>query len=76
MAPFLKQFCLDQNIALDQALYNELNAKNEEAFKKFDDRLEDAEKNLGETDISEALIDRANYLARIGDKVPFISRCR
>lgn len=42
---------------------------NEEELKKLDERLEDAEKNLGETDISDALIAKAQYLTKIGDKV-------
>jgi len=37
---------------------------------KLDDRLAEVEKTEGESEISDALKARANYLTRIGDKVP------
>ena len=46
-----------------------MQAENEEALKKLDDRLKDAEENLGETEISDTLLARAEHFARIGDKV-------
>ncbi|KAJ3393842.1 26S proteasome non-ATPase regulatory subunit 6 [Lobulomyces angularis] len=45
-----------------------LQEKNDEALAKLEERLVDAETNLGETDISDALIAKAEYLAKIGDK--------
>ena len=36
---------------------------------KIEERLEEAKKTEGETDIADALRARANYLTRIGDKV-------
>lgn len=35
----------------------------------MDSKIEDAEKNLGETEIREANLARAEYLSLIGDKV-------
>ncbi len=35
----------------------------------LDSKIEDAEKNLGETEIREANLARAEYLSLIGDKV-------
>ena len=43
--------------------------ENEEELKKLDERLEEAEKTEGETEIADALKARATYLTRIGDKV-------
>jgi len=43
---------------------------NAEELKKLDDKLADAEKIEGESEISDALKARANHLTRIGDKVP------
>ncbi|TFK18523.1 hypothetical protein FA15DRAFT_709800 [Coprinopsis marcescibilis] len=42
--------------------------RNTEELGKLDERLEEARKREGETEISEALKARANYLTRIGDK--------
>jgi len=41
---------------------------NEEELKKLDERLAEAEKTEGETEIADALRARATYLTRIGDK--------
>jgi 26S proteasome subunit RPN7 len=53
----------------DDALLKELEAKNAEELKKLDEKLAEAEKNEGETEISEALKARAFYFTKIGDKV-------
>ena len=42
--------------------------ENEEDLKKLDERVEDAKKQEGESDIADALRARANHFARIGDK--------
>ena len=42
---------------------------NKEELEKLDERLAEAEKTEGESEISDALKARANYLTRIGDKV-------
>ena len=46
-----------------------MQANNEEKFKKLDETLKDAEENLGETEIRDALYAKAEYLCQIGDKV-------
>jgi 26S proteasome regulatory subunit N7 len=46
---------------------------NEEQLKKLDERLAEAEKQEGESEISDALKARANHLTRIGDKVRIYS---
>ena len=53
----------------DQALYDSMVAKNEEELKKFDDKAVDAEQNQGETEVNEAFLSKADYYAKIGDKV-------
>jgi 26S proteasome regulatory subunit N7 len=50
-------------------LYKQLQKKNEEEIKRLQDKLEDAETNLGETEMSDVLRAKATYLARIGEKV-------
>jgi 26S proteasome regulatory subunit N7 len=41
---------------------------NEEELKKIEERIEDAEKNLGETEVNDGLVKKAEFFARIGDK--------
>ena len=50
-------------------LLSELEAKNKAELESIEAKLLDAETNLGETEISDALKAKAAYLARIGDKV-------
>ena len=70
MAPFYKHLCEDLKWwPLDQSLFSKLDKKNQETLKEWDDKREDAEKNLGDTEVMDALIGKANYYCRIGDKV-------
>ena len=57
-------------LPLNQSLLDSMEKDNAEELKKLDDRLAEAEKIEGESEISDALKARANYLTRIGDKVP------
>lgn len=42
---------------------------NEEKLKKLDENIEDAEKNLGEMEVRESNLAKAEYLSSIGDRV-------
>lgn len=53
----------------DKKLLERMEATNAEELKKFDERLKEAEKNEGESEIGDVLRARATYLTRIGDKV-------
>lgn len=53
----------------DKGLLEKLEKRNEEELKKLDERLAEAEKTEGESEIADALKARATYLTRIGDKV-------
>ena len=72
MAPYLKQITSLPSSPLhqlDPSILSTLEKANEEELAKLDARLEEAEKTEGESEISDALKARANYLTRIGDKV-------
>jgi len=73
MAPFYEEVCKDLGWPVDQALLSKMKAANEEKLKTLEDTIEDAEKNLGEMEVREALLRKAEYLCRIGDKVSFLS---
>ena len=69
MAPFYEEICKDLGWKVDQALLQKMKAENEAQIKKLDEAVEDAEKNLGETEVRESMLNKAEYLCRIGDKV-------
>jgi 26S proteasome regulatory subunit N7 len=52
---------------LDQTLLDQINSKNAQALALLDQKLQDATDNLGETEISECLLAKANHYSRIGD---------
>lgn len=54
---------------MDVDLLTKMKKANEEELKRLDEELEDAEKNLGESEIRDAMMAKAEYLCRIGDKV-------
>lgn len=69
MAPYYECLCKDLKWQLDVELLNRMKKANEDELKRLDDVLEDAEKNLGESEIRDAMMAKAEYLIRIGDKV-------
>lgn len=69
MAPYYEGLCKELKWQLDSDLLSKMKKTNEEELKRLDDVLEDAEKNLGESEIRDAMMAKAEYLIRIGDKV-------
>ena len=53
----------------DQVLYEKLKAENEEELETFQKEEEDAEEKAGETEVQAAKGKRAEFWARVGDKV-------
>ncbi|CAG8449925.1 10834_t:CDS:2 [Racocetra fulgida] len=68
MAPFYQLVTEELKIPLNKALLTKYQEANKEELQKLEERLQDAEKNLGETEISDALLAKADYFAKIGDK--------
>lgn len=71
MAPYYESLCKSLEWQVDADLLNKMKKANEEELKRLDDELEDAEKNLGESEIRDAMMAKAEYLCRIGDKVKY-----
>jgi len=70
MAPYYRSITSSSSVLpLDKALLESLEKANGDELKILDERLHEAEKQEGESEISDALKARANYLTRIGDKV-------
>ncbi|XP_012717635.1 26S proteasome non-ATPase regulatory subunit 6 [Fundulus heteroclitus] len=68
MAPYYEGLCKELKWPLDSELLSKMKKANEEELKRLDDVLEDAEKNLGESEIRDVMMAKAEYLIRIGDK--------
>jgi 26S proteasome regulatory subunit N7 len=69
MAPYYKMIAAaSSGLPLDQSLLEEMEKANQEEMQRLDERLKDAEETEGESEISDALRAKANYLTKIGDK--------
>lgn len=68
MAPYYEALCKELKWQLDTELLSKMKKANDEELKRLDDVLEDAEKNLGESEIRDVMMAKAEYLIRIGDK--------
>lgn len=68
MGPYYENMASGFGLTIDQKLLTELKTKNEEELKKLDAKKADAEENLGETEVKDALVEKAVYLCRIGHK--------
>jgi len=68
MAPFYRTVCKELKWKEDNKLWTEMTAENETEIKALDEKITDAEANLGESEHREALLAKAEYLTKIGDK--------
>jgi 26S proteasome regulatory subunit N7 len=69
MAPYYRLVTSTPALTCDEKLLEEMEAANTKELAKLDERLAEAEKTEGESEISDALKAKANHLTRIGDKV-------
>ncbi|XP_030768071.1 26S proteasome non-ATPase regulatory subunit 6 [Sitophilus oryzae] len=76
MAPWYDLICQEIGWKLDEKLLKTIKAKNDEQVKKLNEAIEDAEKNLGEMEVREAYLRKAEYYSRIGDKENALSTFR
>jgi 26S proteasome regulatory subunit N7 len=74
MAPYYRIVTSTAALPLDQTLLDSMEKANKDELDKLDERLVEAEKTEGESEISDALKARANYLTRVGDKVCRVHR--
>jgi len=68
MAPLYQIYAKDLNWTVDNTLLESMKEENAKALKEMEASIEDAEENLGESELREALLKKAEYLAVIGDK--------
>jgi len=68
MLPFYLSLAEQFKWEADNALVDALRKSNEEELKTIDDKIKDAQENLGESEIRDALLARADFYNRVGDK--------
>jgi 26S proteasome regulatory subunit N7 len=68
MAPFYRRVCSEFQWPVDAALASNMEAANAEELRVLDERLVDAEQNLGDIEVLEALLAKARMHSRVGDK--------
>ncbi|KAF5193849.1 26S proteasome non-ATPase regulatory subunit 6-like protein [Thalictrum thalictroides] len=68
MAPLYETLIADSVLEKDQVVLDSMRAKNEEELKKLDEKIADAEENLGESEVREAHLAKSLYYIRISDK--------
>ncbi|GAA5843858.1 hypothetical protein JCM11251_003536 [Rhodosporidiobolus azoricus] len=68
MAPYLSHLISRSVLPSNDSLLSSLQEKNSTELSRLADKLTDAKTNLGESEVAEALRERAAYLAKIGEK--------
>jgi len=68
MAKFYEECSHDLGWKMDKGLLERMKKENETELKKLNDAIDEAETSMGETEIREANLKKAEYLSRIGDK--------
>ena len=69
MAPFYQETCKEMKWEIDHELLKKMKTINETEMKRLSNALEDAEKNRGESEVRDIMLEKAEYLSKIGDKV-------
>lgn len=69
MGPFYSSLCSEVGRAVDTSLQGQLERDNKEKLQQLEEAITDAEENLGDLEHKDALMAKAEYLSRIGDKV-------
>ncbi|KAI3884977.1 hypothetical protein MKW98_002369 [Papaver atlanticum] len=68
MAPLYESLVADNVLEMDPKLFESMRAKNAEELKKIDEKVADAEENLGESEVREAHLAKSLFFIRISDK--------
>ena len=69
MAPFYEEVCRQLNWSVDQSRLSTMKTENDKKLKELEEKIKDAEANLGEIEVRDAYLDKAEFFVAIGDKV-------
>ena len=75
-APLYEYICKELKWSVDAKLLATFKEKNKETLTGLDAAISDAKDNLGESEVREALLKKAEFLAQIGDKDATIEAVR
>ncbi|CAD7946064.1 unnamed protein product [Amoebophrya sp. A25] len=67
MVSFYVEFCAEANVTRDEKLVKEMEKEKDEKLTTFAATLKDAEENLGDVEVKNALLAKAEFLNKIGD---------
>jgi 26S proteasome regulatory subunit N7 len=76
MAPFYEEVAQELGWTKDEQLIVTMKAANVDKLKQLNEAIADAEKNLGETEIRDSMLAKAEYLCSIGDKAAALTEFR
>ncbi|CAH8821300.1 unnamed protein product [Trichobilharzia szidati] len=76
MAAYYEVVCKELDLPVDQQVLKSMQAVNEAKIKELDAKIKDAEENLGDTEVRTAMMEKAHYLSKIGDKEGALSQFR
>lgn len=68
MLPFYESLCSAGAMAADESLKASMKKTNDEELAKFEEKITDAKENLGDIEVRDALLQKAEFYNRIGDK--------
>jgi len=68
MASLYEALIADSVLERDQGVLDAMREKNDGEIKKLDEKIADAEENLGESEVREAHLAKSLFFIRIGDK--------
>merc|ERR1712217_232213 len=69
MLPYYEKYLCPSPLGpVDEALKKQLQAKNDEELAKIEEKITDARENLGDIEVRAALLAKAEFYNRIGDK--------
>lgn len=69
MAPLYEHVCNELKWSVDNARLRQMKEENTKELEELDSKIKDAEENLGELEIRDAYLNKAEYYVNIGDKV-------
>lgn len=69
MVPYYVHLCEHLKWEVDNSLLEKMKSENENKLKQLEANLQDAVKNLGESEVREAMQAKAAFYTKIGDKV-------
>jgi 26S proteasome regulatory subunit N7 len=76
MGPFYELVCAESDQNIDEALLKDLKQKNSKKIEAMDAEILDAEQNLGESEVRQALLKKSEYFCQIGDKAEALKAFR